>query len=338
MAAEAIGEALEAKAGSLFERGLSQEPEGLAEGWPEGWPRGLAEGRGSCGGLAESLSEGSWSRLRDFWGAFGRNKASMAGLALLILIVLSITLGPLFYAVDPFEVVGAPFVAPGKDFRLGTDYVGRDVLAGILSGGRASLSAGVFAGLIMAAIGLSVGSFSGFFGGALDAALMKVTEFFQVLPNLLFAMVLVTIFGPTWLTVTVSIGLASWTNVARLARAEFMRLKRLDFVRSEVAAGGAALRIMLLTILPNALPPILVAAAFDISFAILLEGSLSFLGLGDPNRMSWGLVIGQNKSYALRAWWAVAFPGAAIFLSVLSVCLLSDGLNDALSPRKGRRG
>jgi peptide/nickel transport system permease protein len=192
---------------------------------------------------------------------------------------------------------------------------------------------GLFAAMLTAVIGLTIGSVAGYFGGFMDTFLMKVTEFFQVLPNLLFAMVLVTIFGPTLFMVTVSIGLASWMNVARLTRAEFMRLKEMDFVRSAVTAGATAPRLMLATILPNALPPIIVAAAFDISFAILLEGSLSFLGLGDPNRMSWGLIIGQNKNYVLDAWWTVVFPGAAIFLSVLGVCLTSDGLNDALNPR-----
>jgi peptide/nickel transport system permease protein len=278
-----------------------------------------------------------FGRLGEFWRGFKKNPASVIGLILLAAVVVMIIIGPLIYQLDPFDIVSAPFTPPDENFRLGTDYVGRDILAGVLSGGRASLSVGLFAALITAAIGLTVGSLSGFFGGWIDTLLMKVTEFFQVLPTLLFAMVLVTIFGPTWVTVTVSIGLASWMNVARLTRAEFMRLREFDFVRSAVAAGASSARLMMVTILPNALPPIVVAAAFDISFAILLEGSLSFLGLGDPNRMSWGLIIGQNKNYALRAWWTVVFPGAAIFLSVLSVCLMSDGLNDALNPRRERR-
>jgi peptide/nickel transport system permease protein len=276
-------------------------------------------------------------QLREFWRGFRKNRASLVGLLLLVGIVIAVTIGPFVYRTGPFDIVAAPFTAPDRKFKLGTDYVGRDVLAGVLSGGRASLSVGLFAALITSAIGLGVGSISGFFGGWIDTLLMKVTEFFQVLPSLLFAMVLVTIFGPTWLTVTVSIGLASWMNVARLTRAEFMRIRELDYVRSAVAAGSTVPRLMAVTILPNALPPLVVAAAFDISFAILLEGSLSFLGLGDPNRMSWGLIIGQNKNYALRAWWTVAFPGAAIFLSVLAVCLLSDGLNEALNPRREHR-
>jgi peptide/nickel transport system permease protein len=287
--------------------------------------------------LSPPSGSGLGWRLKEFWHGFRKNPASLVGLALLAGIIIMVTAGPVLYRTDPFDIVSAPFSPPDHTNRLGTDYVGRDVLAGVLSGGRASLSVGLFAALITAAIGLSVGSLSGFFGGWVDILLMKVTEFFQVLPNLLFAMVLVTIFGPTWLTITVAIGLASWTNVARLTRAEFKRIKELDFVRATVAAGSSIPRLMTATILPNALPPIVVAAAFDISFAILLEGSLSFLGLGDPNRMSWGLIIGQNKDYALRAWWAVVFPGAAIFLSVLAVCLISDGLNDGLNPRYKNR-
>jgi peptide/nickel transport system permease protein len=266
---------------------------------------------------------------------------SLIGLCLIWAVGLGALIGPALYGVDPFDIVGAPFQEPLQEpiqegFRkapLGTDYVGRDILAAILSGGRASLSVGLFAALITAAIGLSLGSASGYFGGALDAFFMKVTEFFQVLPTLLLAMVLVTIFGSSLLTVTLSIGVASWMNVARIARAEFMRLREMDFVRSAVAAGSGPWGVIAGTILPNALPPILVAAAFDVGYAILLEGSLSFLGLGDSNRMSWGLIIGQNRKFVLDAWWTAVFPGAAIFLSVLGVCLLGDGLNQALDPK-----
>jgi peptide/nickel transport system permease protein len=279
------------------------------------------------------LETPSFQNRRSFLKLFLKNPAGLAGLLIVAFMVLMVTIGPSIRGVDPFDIVSAPFMPPDGETPMGTDYVGRDILAAVLAGGRASLSVGLFAAMLTAAIGLTVGSLAGYFGGALDTLLMKITEFFQVLPNLLFAMVLVTIFGPTLFMVTVSIGLASWMNVARLTRAEFLRLKEMDFVRSAVTAGATAPRLMLATILPNALPPIIVAAAFDISFAILLEGSLSFLGLSDPNRVSWGLIIGQNKNYVLDAWWTVVFPGAAIFLSVLGVCLASDGLNDALNPR-----
>ena len=275
----------------------------------------------------------NWETLRLFL----TNPNGIAGLGLFLLILCSTVIGPLAYPVDPFELAGAPFSAPDSYTLFGTDYLGRDVLAGILVGGRATLTVGAVAALITVCIGVTIGSVSGYFGGKIDVGLMKFTEFFQVLPTLLFAMVLVTIYGPSLITITVSIGVVSWTGVARLTRAEFMRIRELEYVKSVTAAGGTTFYIILRTIMPNALPPIIVAAAFAIGSAILFEGALSFLGLGDPNRMSWGLIIGQNRVYVLDAWWPVVIPGTAIFLSVLSICLIGDGLNDALNPQLRKR-
>lgn len=274
-----------------------------------------------------------WETLRLFL----TNPNGIAGLSLFLLILCSTVIGPLVYPVDPFELAGAPFTPPDSFTLFGTDYLGRDVLAGILVGGWATLAVGSVAALITVCIGVTIGSLSGYFGGRIDVGLMKFTEFFQVLPTLLFAMVLVTIYGPSLITITVSIGVVSWTGVARLTRAEFMRIRELEYVKSVTAAGGTTGYIILRTILPNALPPIIVAAAFAIGSAILFEGALSFLGLGDPNRMSWGLIIGQNRIYVLDAWWPVVIPGTAIFLSVLSICLIGDGLNDALNPQLRKR-
>ena len=274
-----------------------------------------------------------WETLRLFL----TNPNGIAGLSLFLLILCSTVIGPLVYPVDPFELAGAPFTPPDSFTLFGTDYLGRDVLAGILVGGRATLAVGSVAALITVCIGVTIGSLSGYFGGRIDVGLMKFTEFFQVLPTLLFAMVLVTIYGPSLITITVSIGVVSWIGVARLTRAEFMRIRELEYVKSVTAAGGTTGYIILRTILPNALPPIIVAAAFAIGSAILFEGALSFLGLGDPNRMSWGLIIGQNRIYVLDAWWPVVIPGTAIFLSVLSICLIGDGLNDALNPQLRKR-
>jgi len=257
----------------------------------------------------------------------------MAGAVVLCGIVLASLFGPALYGVDPFDLVAAPFSAPGEDAPLGSDYLGRDVLAGLLVGGRASL----LVGLVAAAISVSVGALAGWSGGWVDRLLMKCTEFFQVLPALLFAMVLVALFGAKLQVETVAIGLVSWTGVARLTRAECMRLRDLDFVRSTVAAGAGAAYLVTRVVLPNALPPIIVAATLSVGIAILFEGGLSFLGLGDPNVMTWGLMLGQNRGYMQDAWWAVTFPGAAIFLAVLAVSLVGDGINDALNPRLRRR-
>ncbi len=268
---------------------------------------------------------------------FLRNPSGIVGLAILLALVFAALAGPSLYGVDPFEIVGAPFQPPGGDPILGTDYLGQDILAGLLQGGRATLLVGLSSALMTVVIGVAFGALSGFFGGAVDAGLMKLTEFFQVLPTLLFAMVLVTLFGQKIAVTTVAIGIVSWPPTARLTRAEFLRLRGLDFVKAARAAGAGPGYLIGRVILPNAAPPIVVSATLAIGTAVLFEGALSFLGLGDPNVMSWGLMIGQNRAYALDAWWTVLLPGAAIFLAVLGVSLVGDAFNDAVNPRLRKR-
>lgn len=269
---------------------------------------------------------------------FCRSPSGVAGAAVLLILVLTTVFGPHFYGIDPLDLVDAPFTPPGEDAWLGTDYLGRDILAGLIHGGRATLTVGGVAAIITIAIGVTIGSLSGFFGGVIDTALVKITEFFQILPPLLFAMVLVTLFGQTLTTVTIAIGVVSWPTAARLTRAEFLRLRNLDFVKASRAAGAGNGHLILRVVLPNALPPIIVSATMAIGVAILFEGGLSFLGLGDPNTMSWGLMIGQNRNYVLDGWWTVIFPGAAIFVAVLAISLIGDGINDAINPRLRKRG
>jgi peptide/nickel transport system permease protein len=275
----------------------------------------------------------------EAWRVFRRNKAALLGLAVLAALILAMTFGPPLYGVNPFDLTGAPFTEPFTDRAtwLGTDYLGRDVLAGMVVGGRATLAVGLVAALITVSIGVTVGSLAGYFGGWIDEVLSRITEVFQVLPPLLFAMVLVTLFTPSLATVSAAIGMVSWTSTARLARAEFMRLHRLEYVNAARALGASHLRLMLREILPNALPPLIVSATLIIGVAILFEAGLSFLGLSDPNVMSWGLMIGANRKNILECWWAVSFPGAAIFLTVLAVSLVGDGLNDAFNPKMHQR-
>jgi peptide/nickel transport system permease protein len=162
---------------------------------------------------------------------------------------------------------------------------------------------------------------------------MRVTEFFQVLPNLLFAMVVVMLFGPTLINISVAIGIVSWTSTARLTRAEFLRIREMDYVKAERSIGAGNTRLIWKVILPNAAPPLIVVAALSIGSAILFEAGLSFLGLSDPNAMSWGRMIGDNRPYILDNYWGVTFPGIAIFLTVLAISLVGDGLNDAINPK-----
>jgi peptide/nickel transport system permease protein len=281
--------------------------------------------------LEAPAARGPW---REAWTVFVRNRAAVVGLAVLTLIAALVAIGPLLYPVDPFDIVGAPFTPPGDaDAWLGTDHLGRDILAGIVRGGRPTILVGVCAAKITTLIGVTVGALGGYYGGPVDGALGRVTAFFQVLPALLFAMVLITLFSPSLLTVTLAIGVVAWTSMARLTRAEFLRLKQLDFVRAARAIGARDRRIIWRTILPNALPPVIVAATLATGTAILFEAGLSFLGLTDPNVMSWGLMIGSSRNYLREAWWSVTFPGACVFLTVLGISLVGDGLNDAFNPK-----
>lgn len=269
---------------------------------------------------------------------FCRNPSAVFGFFLLLAIVLISIFGPMLMDADPFELVGPPMDPPGSEFAiLGSDYLGRDVLTGLVYGGRATLMVGVVAAFLSVFIGVVVGALAGYYGGLVDEILMRVTEFFQVLPSLLFAMVLVTLFSPTIWTISIAIGVVSWTNTARLARGEFLRLKRLDYILAERVIGAGSARIIWKVILPNAIAPLIVSATLAIGTAILFEAGLSFLGLGDPNMMSWGLMIGNSRPYILVAWWAVTLPGVAIFLTVLAVSLIGDGLNDAFNPRLRER-
>lgn len=285
------------------------------------------------------MTEAAQSPWREAWHVFRGNKAALLGLLVLAAVVLAMLVGPSWYGVAPGDIVGAPFTEPFVDRMtwLGTDYLGRDVLAGVLVGGRVTLMVGLAAAFVAVTIGITLGALAGYFGGWVDTALSRVVELFQVLPALLFAMVLVTLFTPSLLVVILSIGGVVWTGTARLARAEFMRLRNLEYAQAARAMGTGHVGLMLREILPNALPPLIVSASLIVGSAILFEAGLSFLGLSDPNVMSWGLMIGNNRRHILDCWWAVTFPGAAIFVTVLAVSLIGDGMNDALNPRLHRR-
>jgi peptide/nickel transport system permease protein len=266
--------------------------------------------------------------------AFLRNPAAVAGLLLFAAILAATLFGPALYGVDALDIVDAPLTPPGSATPFGTDYLGRDLLAAVLLGGRATMLVGAAAAILSVAIGTTLGAAAGWYGGRVDALLMRVTELFQTLPALLFAMVVVTLFRPSLASIAASIGVVSWTGTARLARAEFLRLKGLDFVEAARAQGATGRRIVWRVILPNGLAPLVVSATLTVGAAMLFEGGLSFLGLGDPNVISWGRLIGQNRSYLLDAWWTVTLPGLALFATVLAVALIGDGVNDALNPRR----
>ena len=275
--------------------------------------------------------------MREFWSRYSRNKGAVIGLAVLALVVLVAVFASILYPTSPWRLVGRPYLPPlSPGFPLGTDTLGRDILSGIVHGSRVSLLVGIASALASTFMGILVGGVSGYYGGRIDDALMRFTELFQTIPSFILAIVVVTILSPTIVSVVLAIAIISWPPVARLVRGEFLTLRQREFVMAAVVVGQSDFRIIATQILPNAMGPIIVMASLMVAAAILLEGSLSFLGLGDPELMSWGFMIGASRNVIRVAWWMSLFPGLAIFFAVLAINLVGEGLTDVLNPRLAR--
>lgn len=274
-----------------------------------------------------------------FLKSFARNKGAVVGVVVLALVFVVAALADVIFPGTPWDMVAAPFMPPGEmDMWLGSDSLGRDVAAGIAHGARISLLVGAVSTVVALALGVSLGALAGYVGGVVDDLVMRFTEFFQTIPSFVLAILLVAIFTPTISSVVFAIAVVSWPPVARVVRAEFLSLRSREFVQAAEVLGKSRLSIVVGDILPNALSPIIVLSSLMVANAILLESALSFLGLGDPNLMTWGFLIGSGRSVIRLAWWMSVFPGVAIFLTVLALNLVGEGLSDALNPRlAGRR-
>ena len=270
------------------------------------------------------------------WRRFARNKAALLGLILFALVVLAAILAGAITPGDPLRRVTDPLTWPltNPAVPLGSDQLGRSILAGILHGSRISLMIGVVATLISIGIGVLIGAVSGYFGGWIDDVLMRVTEAFQTIPSFVLLLTLVAIFGSSIENIVLAIGIVSWTAPARMVRAEFMSLRQREFVDAARNLGVSTPAIIFREILPNALPPVIVFASVVMATSILMESALAFLGLGDPNYASWGNMIGQGRAVLRSDWYCTVIPGVAILLTVLSFSLMGEGLNDALNPRQ----
>lgn len=263
--------------------------------------------------------------------------ADPAGALGVLLTAGTVALGVVAPALAPwgaFEIAGPSLSAPSLAHPLGTDALGRDLLSGILHGSRTSLLVALSVGAISFVIGVAIGTTSGYLGGLADDLLMRITELFQVLPRFFLAIVTIALFGPGLDRVILVLGLTSWVGLARVVRAEVFSLRERDFVLAAHAMGASRRRIVARELLPNALPSALVVLGLLIGHAILIEASLGFLGLGDPNRMSWGFLAGEAQAFLRAAWWMALFPGLALTLAVLGFNLLGDALTDLLGGRK----
>ncbi len=273
-----------------------------------------------------------------FLKLYCRNRSAVLGLVILVSVLVLAATASIFFPDDPFRLAGKPMSPPGENgYLLGSDTLGRDVAAGIAHGARTSLLIGGLATAVAVLLGVVLGGFAGYFGGWIDDLLMRVTEMFQTIPSFIFAILIVAIMKPSINSIVIAIAVVSWPAVARLVRGEFMSMRNREFVQACHIVGMSDWRIMLREILPNCLSPIIVAGSLMVATAILIESGLSFLGLGDPNIISWGFQIGAGRTVLRSAWWVCTFPGVAILLTVLAINLVGEGLNDALNPRLRNR-
>jgi peptide/nickel transport system permease protein len=269
----------------------------------------------------------------ELFRRFGQNRAAVGGLLVLLLVTLVAFIGPWIYPVDPFDMVGRPFMPPLGEYPLGTDVSGRDILAGVIHGASVSLIIGVVASLCATVVGVALGAIAGYYGGLIDDILMRTTEFFLTIPSFILAVVLVAIFAPSLVSITAAIAIVSWPSVARLTRGEFIAHREREYVQACRALGMPTWEIIVVQLLPNALPPVVVVSTLMVATAILTESGLSFLGLGDPNLVSWGYMIGVARTALRTAWWMAAIPGLLIVITVMAINLAGEGLNDALNPK-----
>ncbi|AZY49504.1 ABC transporter permease [Bordetella avium] len=278
--------------------------------------------------------------MKGFIKRYMRNYGAVAGLIIVAIVVFLALAAPLLYEESPWMMVAAPLIPPFTDaaYPFGTDMLGRDITAGLVWGARVSLMVGLLSTGVALLFGILVGAAAGYCGGRVDDALMRFTEFFQTIPQLAMAVVLVAVLGPSVYSIMGAIAVVSWPPAARLVRSEFMTLKQREFVQAAIVIGQTPGRIVCSQILPNAMSPIIVSASFMVATAILTEASLSFLGLGDRNMMSWGFMIGAARTMIREAWWMSVWPGMAILLTVLAINLIGEGLNDALNPQLRKRG
>lgn len=278
------------------------------------------------------------SELSIFSAVRVRHPGGLCGGIGLLLVIAIALLAPWITSSDPTDMIARPYLIPGQDpaHFLGTDTLGRDIWSGIAWGARLSLTIGLSAGVLTALLGLVVGTVAGFYGSWLDNQLMRITELFQIMPSLLFTLVLVLILGPSVITIAVGIAVTSWPNVARIARDEARRLRNLDFVQAGKVMGMRESHILVVHILPNVMIPVVAMLAMLVGHAILTEAALAFLGMGDPNVISWGSMIGQGRDVLRSAGFISAIPGAAIFFTVASLSLLGRAINDVINPQRGR--
>jgi len=259
-----------------------------------------------------------------------RRPSGRIGVAFVAVALGMAIVGPLLAPYDPFAITGGSLASPSVAHAMGTDSLGRDVLSAVLFGARTSLLVACAVSAIALVCGIAIGATAGYRGGYIDAALMRTTELFQVIPRFFFAVVVIALFGPGLDRIILVLGFTSWPSLARVVRGEVIAMRDLDFVRAAVAMGAPAGHIVRRQLLPNLMPTVIVTLGLLFGQVLLLEATLGFLGLGDPGAISWGMLAAQAQGFLRVAWWLALFPGLAITITVLGVNLLADAYAAAL--------
>ncbi len=255
------------------------------------------------------------------------------GLVLLSILIFMAIFAPWIATYDPYALNEDLIAKPSSQYLFGTDGLGRDVFSMVVYGARTSIKVGVIAALISSVVGTLIGGISGYVGGKVDRLISEIMNMFLMLPTFFLILIIIAIYGSSLRNVILVIGLTSWTGTARLMRAQTISLKERTFIKSAKTIGESGRRILFRHIIPNGIFPIVADATMAISSAILSEAGLSFLGLGDPNVISWGQIISHGKNYLPRGWWICTFSGMAILFTVLSFYLIGEGINRILDPK-----
>lgn len=268
---------------------------------------------------------------------FFRKPETVAGTLILAVLAVMALASPLLFPGDPQAIAGPALLPPFQDWSLplGTDRLGRDVLAELFYGARTSLAVGLAAAAAALALGAVIGTLAGFAGGIADDALMRLTDAFQTVPGFLLALAFVSVVGPSLMVVVIAIALSAWTGPARVARAEVLSIRERDYVAAARVTGMHPLEIAFREVLPNALPPVLALSSIIVAGAVLTEAALSFLGLGDPNRVTWGGMIAEGRAVLRSAPYLSIIPGIALVSTVLGVYLAGEGIVETAAVRRG---
>lgn len=277
-------------------------------------------------------------KVHSFWNKYKKNKGGVVGFYLFLVILLIAIFVPFFPIYDPNSIQFGSFLPPSLAHPFGTDELGRDVLSRVLWGTRTSLSVGFGAALISSLAGIILGSIAGYFGGLFDDIISRITEIFLMIPAFFLILLIASIYGSSIYYVMIVIGLTTWPSTARIIRAQTLSIKEREFIYAQKVIGSSASRILFVHLIPNAIQPVIANAILQVAAAILLEAGLSFLGLGDPNLISWGKMIYSGSSYIFSSWWIAFFPGLAIVITVASLNMIGDALATVLNPRLEERG